>query len=73
MDEMHECLTKANAQIELVRVWYFKNKDNKMFETEYGKRFIEHLALSIKNVGLAELCLGIMTLEEQIREGLQEE
>lgn len=66
MFEIMECLNRANAQIEIARNYYMKNKDNAVFETEYGNEFKQHLAETIKNCSLAQLCLGIAILEEEM-------
>lgn len=66
MDEIMECLNRANAQIEIARIYYLKNKDNAIFETEFGNKFKQHLAETIKNCSLAHLCLGIAIMEEEI-------
>lgn len=68
MEEIMDCLQKANAQIEMARIYYLKNKDDAVFETEFGKNFKHHLAETIKNGGLAQLCLGIVMLEEVTKE-----
>ena len=68
MEEIMECLNKANAQIEMARTYYLKNKDNAMFETEFGNNFKQHLAETIKNGSLAQFCLGIVMLEEMTKE-----
>ena len=68
MEEIMECLNKANAQLEMARIYYKKNADNAVFETEFGNNFKQHLAEAIKNGGLAQLCLGIVMLEGMIEE-----
>ena len=68
MEEILECLDKANAQIEMARIYYMKNKDNAVFETEFGNKFKRHLAETIKNGSLAHLCLCIVMLEEMTKE-----
>lgn len=70
MEEIMECLNNANAQIEMARIYYMKNKDSAAFETEFGNNFKQHLAETIKNGSLAQLCLSIVMLEEMTKENV---